>query len=75
MKEERQIVWENKLDDRYDCKVERIAAYDGELVMMEGETEILRQPVTLSYQALFGPDVADVALWQQILIKKADERA
>jgi hypothetical protein len=32
-----------------------------------------RRPVTLSFDALFGPDVADVAEWQAIAMEIVDK--
>jgi len=71
------IVWSSTLDGRYAIKVTRLAPYRGELTITEGTTVLHREPVGLSFDALFGPDVADVASWQEIAIKFVDnpERA
>jgi hypothetical protein len=62
---ERQIVWQASVDDdRYECSVYRTGEYEGELVVTEGERVLLKEDVTLSYGAIFGPDVSDVANWQ-----------
>ena len=57
-------VWENKLDNKYEVFVERKSPYNGELVIREGEKELLREAVTISYNAPFGPDAGDVQIWQ-----------
>lgn len=71
----KQIIWESRVDGRYDASVERTGDYTGELVVRDGEKELLREPTTLSYRALFGPDVSDVATWQERTIKFIDKFA
>lgn len=57
-------VWSSMLDGKYAIKVIRTAPYRGELTVAAG-TEILhRQPVGLTFDALFGPDWGDVQSWQ-----------
>lgn len=63
--EERGSVWESTLDDRYECRVERIDGSTGELVMTDGDRELLRERVGLAYGAAFGPDADDVARWSE----------
>lgn len=67
------LVWSVTLDDRYIVRVERTGDYTADLVIRDGDKELLREPTTLSYRALFGPDVADVATWQARAIKFVDE--
>jgi hypothetical protein len=67
-------VWETKLDGRYEVRVVRTEPYHGELIITEDDAELLRKPVILSYNAIFGPDVADVADWQEAAIAFADQR-
>lgn len=58
-------VWQNRLDDKYDVFVEsKDDGYKGDLVLKEGEKELLREQVTISFGARFGPDIADVAIWE-----------
>jgi hypothetical protein len=71
-KSTKDIVWQNKVDRRYDVLVERTGDYTGELVIRDGEKELLREPTTLSYRALFGPDVSDVAVWEERCIEFID---
>ena len=44
----------------------RTELYHGELTIADGATLLHREPVFLSFDALFGPDVAYVAKWQEI---------
>lgn len=69
------VVWDCSLDDKYRCVVERIDHYNGTLKMYDydGKKLLLEERVGLSYGALFGPDVADVAVWQQRCIEEADK--
>jgi hypothetical protein len=50
----------------FEVKVMRLAAYSGRLTVkvMESGEVLLDTEVGLAYQALFGPDVADVNEWQ-----------
>lgn len=63
------IVWESLLDGRFACQVRRLDSAPDELallVVMDGPTGVLvlSETVPLYYGAQFGPDVADVAEWQ-----------
>ncbi len=61
------MIWQATMDRRYDCRVDRVSEYEGILIMTDtvDSKELLREPVTLSYGAPFGADVADVEDWQQ----------
>lgn len=69
-------VWEQTVDNgRYRCRVERTGAYTGTLIVeRDGDSgpPILSRDVGLAYQAIFGPDVADVAEWQSLCIEAID---
>lgn len=67
-------IWEASLDNRYDCKVERVEDYLGHLTVVDTETSktMLDEDVSLMYGARFGPDVADVAFWEDMIIKAID---
>lgn len=67
------LVWSTTLDDRYIIRVERTGDYTADLIIRDGDNLLLREPTTLAYRALFGPDVADVATWQARAIKFVDE--
>lgn len=62
---ENEIIWSSRLDDTFDVKVERLAPYNGELVIIQDGKELLRETVSISYNALFGPDIADLDQWTQ----------
>lgn len=66
-------VWSSELDGKYMVKVTRIAPYRGELTIAEGNNVLHREDVLLSFDALFGPDVADVASWQESAIAFVDK--
>lgn len=59
-----QVVWQNKLDGRYDVSVERLDGQRGELVVMDGDKELLREVVGLFCGALYGIDASDVSAWE-----------
>ncbi|OGD30034.1 hypothetical protein A2833_02935 [Candidatus Azambacteria bacterium RIFCSPHIGHO2_01_FULL_44_55] len=63
-----QLVWRNKLDNRYLIEVHRTDGYSGKLYIFDhdkNDQEIFSLDVGLSYGATFGPDVADVQEWQE----------
>lgn len=75
MSDAEQIVWQNTVDGgKWGCKVVRESDYRGRLVVwdVKGENVILDEPVGLSYGAVFGPDVDDVAAWQETVITAID---
>lgn len=68
------VVWQNTLDKLYHCLVVREERNQGTLIMRDPEgKELLRKEVVLMYNAQYGPDVADVALWATLVLAKADE--
>lgn len=68
-------IWEASLDNRYDCKVERIDEYGGRLTVVDTETKnlMLDENVSLMYGARFGPDMSDVAHWEEMIIEVIDK--
>jgi hypothetical protein len=70
-----ELVWQSKLDEKYDCQVVRTGERTGQLTMVETETQktLLDRSVGLSYGAMFGPDMGDVAYWQDACVKAADD--
>ena len=80
------VIWENKLDDKYDIIVSRPSSrsvdsdapisaedlYKGTLTITEGQKVLFTKDVTISYGAIFGPDIADVESWQNIAIEFID---
>ena len=69
MSDEADVVWQATVDDgafRVTVIRDPLVSYNGDLVVSHVETGavILAQSVGLSYGAVFGPDVSDVAAWQ-----------
>lgn len=69
-----ELVWQSQLDDRYDCRVTRNSYHEGTLVVEDKQDgrQLLEKKVTLSYGAQFGPDMFDVAAWQDDCIAVVD---
>jgi hypothetical protein len=70
----RQILWQSTLDDRYEAVVVRVAPYKGLLTILDAGEEIFSQQVGLMYNAQFGPDLDDVADWQEIVVHFIDNK-
>ena len=68
------IVWGSLLDGRYTVAVRRIHPYRGELTITEDDRVLLRKEVGLAFDALFGPDVDDVATWEEEALRFVDGR-
>lgn len=71
------VIWQNTVDGgTWNCRVERVGPYTGRLTVrrVSDGTEVLDKTVHLSYGATFGPDVDDVALWEDMCIKAIDSR-
>ena len=66
------VVWGTQLDKRYNIRVDRTGTYTGTLKIFDGEKLLKEWPVTLSYQAIFGPDVQDVSDWQAKVVEFVD---
>jgi hypothetical protein len=69
-----EIVWNSTLDDRYKVVVTRTAPYQGDLTISEAGKVLHSQIVGLMYDAIFGPDIADVVAWKQIAIEFVDHQ-
>lgn len=71
---EGQTVWEATMDDRYRVTVTRLASHRGRLRIVDTASEELlhEEEVHLEYRAIFGPDVADVAEWQETAVRVVD---
>ena len=69
------LVWWTRLDKRWQIEVQRIDDYNATLCIFDHTNQdalIHSEPEGLSYGALFGPDVGDVAFWQDKAIKIVD---
>lgn len=61
------VVWWTRLDDRYQIEVQELEGEKPTLRIFDKDKdfeEIYSEVVTLAYGAIFGPDVADVQVWQ-----------
>lgn len=68
-----EVVWQSRLDGRYDVIVFRSTkAYAGVLVVRDGRVEIFRSDVALTYDAAVGPDVTDIQAWMDTAIAAVD---
>ncbi len=69
-----ETIWESELDGKFSCSVVRINKRGGNLRVVEMSTgrELLNQDVGLMYGAQFGPDIEDVAKWQDICTAVVD---
>lgn len=60
------------VDEKYEVYVEQVEPYKGEFVIKEGDKELTRKVVTISYDAKFGPDISDVTEWERVCIDFID---
>ena len=70
-----EIIWESTVDDgKFHCSVVRLGEYKGWLKVFEVATNkvLLECETGLAYGAIFGPDVDDVAYWQETCIGAID---
>lgn len=70
------LVWRAKFDDRYLIEVARTGERTAKLRIWDhakGDAEIAEWDVGLAYGALFGPDVGDVAEWQDRIAAFIDD--
>jgi len=70
------LIWNSTLDSIYDCEVTRIDERTGLLKVINSESKsvLLEKTVGLSYGSIFGPDVEDVAIWQELAVKAVDSQ-
>ncbi len=66
------VVWTAELDGKYTVEVLRTGPRSGNFRIREGERLIHERPTGLSYGAQFGPDVDDVATWQDWAVEVID---
>ena len=69
------VVWWSRLDKRYQIEVQRSGEKSGILIIFDhndGNKAIFKSNVNLSYGAVFGPDVMDVELWQNMATDAVD---
>jgi hypothetical protein len=71
------LVWFATLDGRYQIEVQRASRSTGNLCIFDhadGDKELANWLVPLAYGAVFGPDVDDVAQWQDKVLEFIDNR-
>lgn len=68
------VIWHATLDQHYRIEVVRRTHYTGTLSVTDQRngTILSEQDVTLSYGAVFGPDVDDVYDWQERALRVVD---
>lgn len=69
------VIWCAILDKRFKCEVQRTEPYNGVLVVfdsMMNDNIMYEVPVPISFDGPFGPDIVDVAQWQQMVIDAID---
>jgi len=67
------VVWFDKLDrGAFTATVIRQRPYVGTLLLTRGDRTVLTKPVTISYDAPFGPDGEDIIEWKRLCLDAAD---
>ncbi len=67
------VVWWNQLDKgRYVATVVRTQPYRGLLTLTREDRVVFQASVGIAYNAPFGPDMEDVAAWEQRCVEAAD---
>jgi hypothetical protein len=67
-------IWESTLDKKFTVWVERVAPYEGELVISEKGKMLTIKQVTISHDAMFGPDINDIRDWEAFCIDFIDNK-
>lgn len=73
----RDVVWTATVDQNsWRVDVVRTGNYEAnlEIYRVSDESLVHSEPVGLMFQAMFGPDVADVASWQERAIEVIDSQ-
>jgi hypothetical protein len=69
------LIWVAILDRRFKCEVQRTGTRQANLFIFDSKNNdnmIYESRVPLSYDAKFGPDISDVAEWQDMCAKVVD---
>lgn len=74
---EGKVIWWTRLDKRYQVEVHRKGDGEGTLFIWDREQgtdapPVYGRAVNLSYDAIFGPDIGDVAAWETVALDFAD---
>ena len=70
------LIWVAILDRRFKCEVQRTGTRQASLFVFDSKDNdkiIYESRVPLSYDAKFGPDIGDVAEWQEMCAKAVDD--
>lgn len=69
-------VWEADLDDTWHVSVTRTKPYEGVLKIADLETGVVEREIVvpLMFDAMFGPDIADVEIWQELALAFVDHK-
>jgi hypothetical protein len=59
-------VYSTTIDKKFSLRVTRVKPYEGKLVLSLDGKSLLEKDVTISYDAMVGPDVGDVDDWVRI---------
>lgn len=68
------VIWFNTLDGGlFEVSVTATGERTAEHVITKDGVIIYKQEVGLAYGAIFGPDAADVAEWQEVTVREVDK--
>lgn len=70
------LIYYNTIDNNtFSMRVDRLDPYTGllKVIHISSESVIYTGKVSLMYGAFFGPDVADVHVWQEIALQEIDK--
>jgi len=67
-------IWKSTLDKKFEVYVERVAPYEGELVISENGKMLTIKQVTISHDAKFGVDLSDIRDWETFCIDFIDNK-
>ena len=68
-------IWAERFDNAYNCEV--ILSEDGQsarITIEENGEVIYDEPTVMVFEPRFGPDIADVAYWENQIIEFIDGR-
>lgn len=71
------IAWAAVLDAKFLCEVQRTAPYTGILCVFDLEKNrecVYSKEVGIMYDAVFGPDMVDVEMWQEDVVQFIDTK-
>jgi len=74
------LVWWAVLDERYLVEVVRVSGSDDRALLRvfdsaNEDRQLMREEILLAAGARFGPDIADVAAWQEAAMTLVDGRS